>query len=105
MSARSGKPLGLMTPAERQAAVARAVARFQKELDTTAPLIGQALDEAVPGPERAAEGGYPEETCRVIYPHGDKQRVCVLREGHAGVHKSRDRERFPDAGGEDEHDE
>lgn len=45
---------------------------------------------------RASEMGYPPNTCRVIYPHGDKQRVCCRVMGHDGAHSPRDRDRFPD---------
>jgi len=40
--------------------------------------------------------GYPPDTCRVIYPHGDKERVCCRQMGHNGAHSPRDRERFPE---------
>ena len=40
------KTLGEMTPAERDATVKRAAARFQDELDRTAPAIGKLLEGA-----------------------------------------------------------
>jgi hypothetical protein len=47
-------------------------------------------------PARAAAGGYPPDTCRIIYPHGDTLRVCSRAMSHAGGHSPRDRERFPE---------
>ena len=44
------KTLGEMTPDERQAAVKRAVGKFQAELDASAPAIGKIMDQAeLPG--------------------------------------------------------
>lgn len=44
---------------------------------------------------RASALGYPPDTCRIIYNHGDKQRVCARQDGHLGGHSPRDSERFP----------
>ena len=41
----SGKTLGQMTPAERAAAVRRAAAQLQAELQAAAPAISRVLDE------------------------------------------------------------
>lgn len=47
-------------------------------------------------PRYASELGYPPDTCRLIYRHGSKERVCCRQAGHEGGHSPRDRERFPD---------
>jgi hypothetical protein len=92
-------------------------ARYVGQVYPAADLMAQAVEQSCynamahhvlplldPGdvsstPRRASELGYPPDTCRVIYRHGDRERVCARRASHAGGHSPRDRERFPEGGG------
>ena len=44
------KTIGDMTPEERDAVVKDAVGKFQRELDLTAPQLGEVLSEGLPEP-------------------------------------------------------
>jgi hypothetical protein len=56
-----GKPLGEMTPAERRAAIRRAVMRFQNELNRSVAAIEAVLNDEAEA-EHAAQprGGEPD---------------------------------------------
>ena len=72
------KKLGEMTPDERDAAVRRAGARFQNELDRTGPAIGKILEgdaDATSGPPTTLTGLRRETRDRI--------RAAIVNSGEA----------------------
>jgi predicted ATPase with chaperone activity len=71
------KKLGEMTPDERHAAVRRAAARFQDELDRTGPAIGKILEDpdATSGPPTTLTGLRRETRDRI--------RTAIINSGEA----------------------
>jgi hypothetical protein len=57
-----GQTLGEMTPAARDAAVRRAAARYQGELNQVAPHLGEAIGQAEAEAEAGREDAQPAET-------------------------------------------